>query len=88
MEQVLLQILDIFEQKLGIDKQKLSPELSFADLGLDEIDKIMLLVCLEDAFQIMINDHEFSKVDSINSLVTFMSNSLRGHARQHEVIGL
>lgn len=85
MENINLRILDIFEQKLGIDKHKITSTSNFAELGLDEIDKIMLIVCLEDAFEIMIQDADFAKIDNVVDLTNFIHSALKSHTAAHNV---
>jgi acyl carrier protein len=87
MENINSRILDILEQKMGIDKQKLQQNSSFQELGFDEIDRIMLTVCLEDAFEIMIDDEQFAEVKTLPALTSFIGEALRLHSLAHPELG-
>lgn len=76
-------ILEIFNQKLGFDQKELETK-TFAMLEMDELDMIMLAVCLEDEFKIIIDDEKLISIKSFRALVTFIKNELEKEAKETE----
>jgi len=61
-----------------VDASKITPMTHFQrDLGLDSLDVIELLLCVEDEFAIEIPDEALEKMDSVPSLIQFILNSPR-----------
>lgn len=76
-------ILEIFNQKLGFDQKELETK-TFAMLEMDELDMIMLAVCLEDEFKIIIDDEKLINIKSFRALVTFIKSELEKEAEETE----
>lgn len=68
-------ILEIFKQKLGIEQNELEAK-SFQMLEMDELDMIMLAVCLEDEFRLIIDDEKLFNVKDFQELVIFIKGEL------------
>ena len=47
---------ELLQERLGIDKEKVSPEASLEDLGIDSLMQIELLFDFEDRFNVKIPD--------------------------------
>jgi acyl carrier protein len=47
---------ELLQERLGIDKEKVSPEASLEDLGIDSLMQIELLFDFEDKFKVKIPD--------------------------------
>jgi len=43
---------ELLQERLGIDKEKVSPEASLEDLGIDSLMQIELLFYFEDKFKV------------------------------------
>lgn len=83
MNNIETRILEIFNQKLGFDQKELETK-TFAMLEMDELDMIMLAVCLEDEFKIIIDDEKLINIKSFRALVTFIKNELEKEAEETE----
>ena len=83
MEHIKAKIQHIFEQKLGIDKHKLQATTNLQELNLDEIDVVMLTICLEDAFEIMIDDEQFAQLQTMDEIYQFISQQIEQHEKHH-----
>ncbi len=83
MNNIETRILEIFNQKLGFDQKELETK-TFAMLEMDELDMIMLAVCLEDEFKIIIDDEKLINIKSFRALVTFIKSELEKEAEETE----
>jgi acyl carrier protein len=65
------QIVDILVQKYGVDANKISPDATLADLGLDSLSVAELVFDIEDIFSIEVkaDDAEFKTLGEAISLV-------------------
>lgn len=61
-------VKDILNGRLGIDTAFLKPESTWDDLGLDSLDKVELLMGLEDEMRITIEDEKAEKVNNVAEL--------------------
>lgn len=51
-------IVDLLVEKFGVDKAKISPEATLADLGLDSLSAAELIFDIEDLFEIEVDAEE------------------------------
>lgn len=75
MSTVRERVADIFELKIGLDKTKLSGH-TFQELGMSELDMMMLAVCLEDEFKTIFDDEKLSELKGFDSLVSFVCSQV------------
>lgn len=83
MNNIEERILEIFNQKLGFDQKDLETK-TFEMLEMDELDIIMLAVCLEDEFKIVIDDEKLINIKSFRALVTFINGELEKDGPEFE----
>jgi acyl carrier protein len=77
-EEITDQVKTIVSDTLKVDMEKLSMESRFTeDLGADSLDKVLLLMTLEDEFKKSISDSEAVTLTSIGTVVEFIENSIR-----------
>jgi len=77
-EEIIDQVKAIVSDTLKVEKEKLSMESRFTeDLGADSLDKVSLLMTLEDEFKKSISDSEAAGLTSIGTVVEFIENSMR-----------
>ena len=62
-------IRDIFVEQLNMDESLWSPELTFEELAADSLDIIELIVDLEDAFAIELDDEKLMACETVGRFV-------------------
>lgn len=65
-------IAKIISERTGRDVSEIKPESTFADLGIDSLDTVELLMNLEDAVGIELELDR--KVETINDLIAFIES--------------
>lgn len=72
-EEVFAKVQKIVAEQLGVDESEVKPEANFAnDLGADSLDTVELVMALEEEFDIVIEDEEAEKIDTVQSAVDFI----------------
>lgn len=70
---VLTKVQDIVSDQLGVDKEEVKPEASFADdLGADSLDTVELVMALEEEFDIEIPDEAAEQIATVEAAVAFI----------------
>lgn len=79
--QVNLEALDMLQNEVlgdvattlasvaGVDASQVTPEKSLADLGIDSMTMLEVIVALEDRFGLLIPDDEWSRFSTVGDLV-------------------
>jgi len=72
--ELFLKVRDIAAKQLGItDKESIRPESSFAaDLKIDSLDSIELVIALEEAFNIEILDQDIDRMNVVGDIVDYL----------------
>jgi acyl carrier protein len=66
-------VTDIVAEQLGVDKEKISGDTSFAnDLGADSLDTVELVMELEEEFNISIPDDAAEKIQTVGQAVEYI----------------
>lgn len=66
-------VMEVLKGFPKVDQSKLSPVVAFAELGLDSLDAVELVMALEDEFQIQIDDGEAEKILSAKDAIEYLS---------------
>ena len=70
-------VQDIVAQQLGVDKDKVTREASFADdLGADSLDTVELVMAIEEEFNIKIPDEYAEKIATVTQAVDFIDKEM------------
>ena len=69
-------IAEIIAERTDCDIAKVKPESTFAELGIDSLDTVELLMSLEDALDMEIELDQ--KVETVGDLVAFIENKQQG----------
>jgi acyl carrier protein len=64
--------------KKGLNKELISIDSSFEELGLDSLDSIELIADMEEAFNVTIPNTELQGIKSIRNAVDGLSKALNG----------
>ena len=71
-------INEIIEDKLGVDKSKITLEAKFIDdLGADSLDTVELIMQFEEEFGIEIPDEDAEKLLSVGQAVEYIDKNLK-----------
>jgi acyl carrier protein len=62
-------ILSIVAETLNIDKQTIKPDQTFEALGADSLDRLEIIMKIEDTFGIDITDEQEAQIKSIQEAI-------------------
>ena len=69
------QVRDIIVETLGCDAEQVTPEASLADdLGADSLASVELVMDLEEAAGITIDDADVAGLKTVNDIVTYLKD--------------
>lgn len=78
-------VISVVSEILKIDKSKILPESRFKDdLGVDSLDRLTLLMAIEDEFGGSISDSEAEKFTTISSVTEFIENRLNSNSKSNQ----
>ena len=76
MASVQERVVDIVASQLGVDKEKITPETSFVnDLGADSLDKVELMMELEEELDLKIHDDADEKIETVGQAIKFIEEA-------------
>ena len=68
-------VIDIIVDKLGVEKNKVTPEANFInDLGADSLDQVELIMELEEEFDLEISDEEAESLTTVSEVLNFLDS--------------
>ena len=77
MSEVATKVKEIIMEKLGTSEDKITPEASFRnDLGADSLSTVELMMELEEAFGVEIQDEEAEKIQTVKDAVAYIEKKL------------
>jgi acyl carrier protein len=76
-EKIFETITDIISSKKGVDRNQISIDSTFDELGLDSLDAIELIADLEEAFNVTIPNTELQGIKSIRQAVDGLSAAMK-----------
>ena len=65
-------IVDIVVEKLGIDRNIVTPSATFQDLGADSLDMVEIIMNLEEQFGIEIKDEDAEGMDKMDDIAAYI----------------
>lgn len=72
-------VKEIIKEKLGLSDEEIVPEASFIDdLGADSLDIVEVVMELEEAFQIEIDDEDAEKIQTIGDAYAYLKSRVGG----------
>ena len=79
MSDVNQKVKEIIMERLGVSEEKITPEASFInDLGADSLDTVELMMELEEAFGVSIEDEEAEKIQTVKDAIDYLEEKLAG----------
>lgn len=77
MSDVNQKVKEIIMERLGVSEEKITPEASFInDLGADSLDTVELMMELEEAFGVSIEDEEAEKIQTVKDAIDYLEQKL------------
>lgn len=68
-------IKQIVADQLGVDLSDVVPDASFVDdLGADSLDRVELIMAMEEEFDIKVDDQDAEKIKTVGQLIDFIVN--------------
>ncbi|MCX6899340.1 MAG: acyl carrier protein [Verrucomicrobia bacterium GWF2_62_7] len=75
--EVYKQVVTVISKVLGIAQDVIKPESNFVnDLGADSLDRVTLVMALEDAFKRQIPEEDLDQLTTVDSTVTYIEKHL------------
>lgn len=62
----------IIAEQLRINKEKIAPDSTLEDLGADSLDRVKIIMELEEAFGIEIKDEEAEKLSTVDQVINYV----------------
>lgn len=73
METTLARIQSIVGEQLGIEAESVVPEANFTkDLGADSLDVVELVMAVEEAFEIEIDDKVAGQIETVGDVLEYL----------------
>jgi len=70
---VLDRIKKIIIDQLGVDEDQVTPDASITDdLGADSLDRVELVMAIEQEFNVEISDEEAEKIETVQDTVDYI----------------
>jgi acyl carrier protein len=77
MSEIGTKVKEIIMEKLGTSEDKITPEASFRnDLGADSLSTVELMMELEEAFGVEIEDEEAEKIQTVKDAIAYIEKKL------------
>ncbi|RMG18895.1 MAG: acyl carrier protein [Bacteroidetes bacterium] len=77
-ENVREKVIEIIVDKLGVEKEEVTDEASFAnDLGADSLDTVELIMEFEKEFGISIPDEAAEKIVTVGDSITYLAEHVQ-----------
>jgi acyl carrier protein len=74
---VLERVKKIVIDQLGVDEEQVAPDASITDdLGADSLDRVELVMAIEQEFDIEISDEEAEKIETIQDAVKYVQEQV------------
>jgi acyl carrier protein len=67
----------IVSEQLGVDEDEVTANTSFEhDLGADSLDRVELVMCIEEAFDIQVADEDAEGIKTVKDAVAYIAKEL------------
>jgi acyl carrier protein len=78
MPSVEERVKQIILDQLGVEQAEVTPGASFVDdLGADSLDRVELIMAMEEAFDLEIPDEKAEKITTVQDAVTYIQTNAR-----------
>ena len=70
-------VKDIIVDKINCEKDELTSDASFQDLGLDSLDSVELIMQMEEEFKIQISDNEAENLKTVGDVINIIKEKTK-----------
>jgi acyl carrier protein len=78
MASVEERVRHIIVEQLGVDEAEVRPEAHFVDdLGADSLDRVELIMALEEEFKLEISDEEAEKLTTVGKAIEYIESHVK-----------
>jgi acyl carrier protein len=74
-DQVLAAMTEILSGVAGIDQADITPETSLADLGIDSLTMVEVVVAAEDRFGLLISDDDWPRFKTVLDAARYIAHA-------------
>jgi len=72
-KEIVEKVKQIISEQLGVDEAEVTPSASFTDdLGADSLDQVELVMALEEAFTLSINDEDTESILTVQDAIDYV----------------
>ena len=75
-DEILEKVKDAVSQNMDVEKDKLTAETTLDSLSADSLDKIELIVALEEEFATSVDDDVLSRISTLDDCVTVIEQAI------------
>jgi acyl carrier protein len=69
------QVKEVISEQLGVEAALLTPEANLMDdLGADSLDRVELIMGLEEKFDIVISDEDAEKITTVQEAIDYINS--------------
>ncbi|RKU30155.1 acyl carrier protein [Candidatus Poribacteria bacterium] len=69
-------LIEIIAEQLKVDEDNVIPDASFDDLGADSLDKVELVMTLEEEFDLEIPDGDAEKIQTVQDALSYLDEHI------------
>lgn len=73
-EEIKSKLLQIIAEQLKIDKNSINPQATLESMGADSLDRVEIIMRMEEEFGLEISDEDSSKLSSLDTAVNYIFN--------------
>eukprot|EP00461_Guttulinopsis_vulgaris_P002007 UN02008 len=77
-------VLDVMKRFSKVDETKLNPKSQFAELGLDSLDRVEVMLAIEEEFNLEFTDEQSDKFSSVFEVVDYIAKKPDIHLRTYQ----
>ena len=72
-KEIVEKVKQIISEQLGVDEAEVTPSASFTDdLGADSLDQVELVMALEEAYSLSINDEDTERILTVQDAIDYV----------------
>ncbi|MDO4432455.1 MAG: acyl carrier protein [Aerococcaceae bacterium] len=69
---VFEQVKEMIVDRFGVPSDKVTPQMTFSDLGADSLDVVEFVMELEDRFMIQFDDEKIEQLENVGDAVQYI----------------
>jgi acyl carrier protein len=75
--EIVSKVETIIAEQLGISKDAVTPDASLESLGADSLDRVKIVMELEEAFGIEIKDKDVEQFSTVGEFINYVQNLVK-----------